>query len=131
MLTVTLVLEDEEGVETTEELPARHEVCPDCEGHGTVLNAAIRQHAYSREEFEEEFSDEEDRAAYFRRGGHYDVPCPTCGGVRVVPVVAEDRLAPAQVVFYAAWQAREEEKARWDAEAASEARWERRMMGDW
>lgn len=79
------VLED--GGEVTYKLPAKYVVCSHCEGHGTHLNEAIRQHAYSMEEFEREFPEPEQREAYFRRGGMYDVQCSRCKGLRVVAIV--------------------------------------------
>lgn len=86
MSTIRITTAVDEDGETTEsiEVPARMEVCPDCEGHGSVLNASMRQHAYSEEEFAD--FDDEEREAYVTRGGMYDVVCPTCKGVRVVAV---------------------------------------------
>jgi hypothetical protein len=84
-------VEDEEAdtvsgcLEEVVQIPAKHEVCSDCEGHGTVLNESMRHHAYSAEEFMREFDDDE-RAEYFKRGGIYDVVCPTCGGKNVEKV---------------------------------------------
>jgi hypothetical protein len=49
----------------------------------------MRGHAYSAEEFFDEF-DEEEREEYFRPGGRYDVQCETCGGKNVILVVDED-----------------------------------------
>ena len=87
-----LLSESETGgtEETDESLPGKFEVCPRCEGHGTHLTPSIGEHAYSAEEFNESFSDEEDRAEYFKRGGIYDVQCYECKGEKVVLVVDED-----------------------------------------
>jgi len=79
---------DGDGDELIHDLPAKHEVCDRCEGHGTHLNPAIGEHAYTRDEFNESFDDDE-RAEYFRRGGIYDVQCEQCHGQRVVTVVDE------------------------------------------
>lgn len=90
------VLENEEGEETSCEVPGKYEVCSRCEGHGYILSPSIAQHAYSSEEFEETFWDEEDRAQYFTRGGIYDVPCPECGTARVVCVPDFSRMTQQQ-----------------------------------
>jgi hypothetical protein len=85
-LTIDFVTEDDDGNETEHKLPANYAVCSGCDGHGTHLNPSIGNHAFTGEEFEREF-DEDQRAEYCRRGGIYDVQCRTCNGVRVVPVV--------------------------------------------
>jgi RecJ-like exonuclease len=79
-----------------ETLPAVYVVCHDCEGHGAVLNASMRYHAYSAEEFDDSFDDEDDRDAYFQRGGKYDVVCPTCKGARVILSVDEGRCGDGE-----------------------------------
>lgn len=80
---------DENDDIVLETLPAMYAVCHDCEGHGTVLNASMRHHAYSAEQFDESFGDDGD--AYFQHGGKYDVICPTCKGTRVILSVDESR----------------------------------------
>lgn len=90
-LTKTITIENDEGDEITYEWPAMYAVCSDCEGYGMVLTESIRQHAYSAEEFAEAFDDEE-REEYFKRGGRYDVQCPTCRGERVEVVLDVDRI---------------------------------------
>lgn len=87
----------DEGVEIEHELPSKFEVCSQCGGHGTHLNPSIGEHAYSQEEFEEEFWDEEDHAEYFKRGGIYDVTCETCNGKRVEEVLNEE-ACPADLL---------------------------------
>lgn len=83
----TYTVENEDGEEYQIELPTRFEVCPRCEGHGKHLHPAIGEHAYSVEEFNEAFDDDDERAAYFTRGGRYDVTCEQCHGDRVVEVI--------------------------------------------
>ena len=91
MMTIEVEIRDADGeVMEVVSLPAVHIVCPDCEGHGTVLNASMRHHAYTQEEFDQ-FSDEE-KEEYFKQGGAYDVTCPTCNGRNVVKVVDRDRM---------------------------------------
>lgn len=82
--------ENEAGEEITRELPSKYQVCSKCEGHGTHLNPSIGEHAYSAEEFQQEF-DEEEACEYFTRGGIYDVDCIRCGGKRVEEVVDEEK----------------------------------------
>lgn len=116
---ITLEWFDDDGAEIYEELPAKHEVCGNCEGHGTHLRAAIREHAYTQEEFQESF-DEEEAAEYFTRGGRYDVTCEVCKGNRVVPVVDESELTEAQRESYSQF-------CEYREEAEREAYTDRRM----
>jgi hypothetical protein len=113
---IELMWYDDEGEEVTHSFPSTNEVCPRCEGYGTHLTPSIGEHAYSMEEFYESFDDEEDREAYFQRGGKYDVQCEECKGNKVVEVVDESKLSDEQKVLYAQWQESEEENARSDAE---------------
>lgn len=85
--TIAVTWEDDQGEEQTAELPAKYEVCSDCRGEGRTLIEGLRFHAFSREEFEEQFHDDEDREAYFDSRSHYHEACPTCGGKRVELVV--------------------------------------------
>lgn len=124
---ITVLIQDEE-TESEEELdlPAKKEVCHDCQGHGTVLNESMRNHAYSAEEFQDSFDDDEQRH-YFQRGGMYDVLCPTCKGVNVVDVI--DREAcdrdPKLKIILKRWDEQEEERARFDAMDRATERMER------
>lgn len=113
-------------IEFVETFPAKMEVCPNCEGHGTHLREGMRYHAYTREEFENEFDDEM-KEEYFKRGGIYDVQCSECKGLRVVPVVNEDALNKEQKELYARYQKYEEERAQDDAAYEAECRMERLM----
>lgn len=89
MATIAFTHTTTHGVEHRHELPACFEVCPSCQGEGTHLHPAIGQHAYSADEFNETFHDDEDRAQYFKRGGIYDIECDECHGSRVVLVADE------------------------------------------
>lgn len=100
-MNIDITMRDENDNEFIITLPAKHEVCNDCEGHGTHLAPGIRNHCYSMEEFEEEFPEPEDKAVYFARGGRYDVVCETCGGKNVVKVVDESALSNSQKGQYA------------------------------
>lgn len=123
MSTMKLTYENDEGEEIELELPSKMEVCWDCQGHGSVLTASMRNHAYSQEEFTESFDDEEAHE-YFTHGGRYDVTCPTCHGSNVVPVVDEALIPEKDKAAYAEWQKSKEQKARWDAEDRATRRME-------
>jgi predicted methyltransferase len=86
----------------------------------------MRGYAYTSED--EEFHDPEFREEYFKRGGIYDVQCPTCKGKNVVLVVGEDILNEKQKADYALYQEWKEERDQADAEYEAECRMER-MMG--
>ncbi len=113
MIKVT-ILEDDD-TEREVEFPSVNEVCDECGGEGFVLCEGMRGYAYSAEEFAESF-DDEDREAYFTRGGKYDVQCPCCKGKNVVPVVDEKQLSPSQLEDFQIWQEQDAQRARWDAE---------------
>lgn len=127
-LVFTATVSDDEGNETEISLPGKHAVCGNCEGHGSHLRPGMREHAYTREEFDEAFHDEEDRAAYFERGGVYDVTCETCGGRRVVVVADEARCSAAELAELERWRQQDERRRREDAE---DARTMRRECGQW
>ena|SRR5258706_9488184 len=113
--TIELTWDNEDGEEIIESFPAKNEICDRCEGYGNHLNPSIGEHAYSMEEFNESF-DEEEREQYFKRGGIYDVQCEECHGNKVVPVVDENRLSEAQKKLYAEFELWDQERARSDAE---------------
>ncbi len=121
---ITFFSHDAEGndVEVKHRLPAVHEVCPRCEGHGTILNPSIGEYSYTAEEFYREFSDEDEREAYFTRGGMYDIACPCCKGRRVVKVVNEEALTSAQRKVYAKHLEYLREEERFERIQASERR---------
>ena len=117
------MIEDEDGEEVEYALPATHVVCDGCKGHGTHLNPSIGQHAYSLEEFNQEY-DEEEKEQYFTRGGMYDVQCQECSGRRVVLAInrpAAEITSPEILKKYNAWLSAQEESA---YERAFEERWE-------
>lgn len=84
--TIEVTLYNDDGDEEEVSFPAKMEVCDRCGGYGTHLNPSIGEHAYSAEEFCEEF-DEEEQREYFKRGGMFDVICEECGGKNVVKVI--------------------------------------------
>jgi RecJ-like exonuclease len=116
MTTITLTYLNDDDDEIELDLPYRMEVCGNCEGHGTVMNESMRNHAYSAEEFAESFPEDEDREQYFKRGGIYDVVCTACHGKNVVPVVDEERLTKEQKAEYEEYLKHAQEMARYAAE---------------
>lgn len=128
---IEFTVEDSEGEETTYRLPARNRVCRRCEGHGTHLNPSIGQHAYTREEFEHEF-DEEQRAEYFKHGGIYDVQCEVCRGLRVVPTVDRKRCSTRELkAALALYDEQQRSLREHESTMASERRMEAMMGGQW
>jgi hypothetical protein len=132
-MAIKITIYNDDGNETEHELPSKMEVCYDCEGHGTVMNASMRNHAYSAEEFNESFDDEEDRHAYFHRGGKYDVQCPTCKGANVIAII--DRVScdndPILKDLLVQWDKQEEEAESYRAESRAEQRMESMMLGEY
>jgi hypothetical protein len=112
-MNIEFTWEDDEGVEHEETLPAKFEVCERCKGHGVHLHPDIGSHAYSQEEFDEAFDDEESREAYFTRGSMFDVQCEVCKGQRVIKVVDELEANPELLAKY---KEIEVQRERWDAE---------------
>ena len=108
--------DDSENEEIEHELPAKHAVCSRCDGYGTHLNPSIGQHAFTPEEFNESFSEPEEREEYFKRGGIYDVACEECGGARVVLVV-DVKATKAAGLGPILKQWRAQERARMQSEA--------------
>lgn len=127
----TITIEDDDGNETEHELPCKMEVCDDCEGHGFVLNESMRYHAYTQED--EEMHDPEFLEEYFKRGGIYDVQCPTCKGRNVVAVIDREACEkdPKLKDILAQWDEQEENRAQADAEIRAEQRMERMMLGEY
>lgn len=111
-----LDVEDEGDVEVS--VPTSYEVCPHCEGSGTMVNPAVDGNGLTAEDFADDPDFEE---AYF--AGRYDIPCDTCHGLRVVPRPDEDKMTPEQRRYYALYRGQEEDRAKFAAEMA----WERRM----
>lgn len=106
----TFVVEDEDGEE--HQLPTVWAVCPTCNGEGKHINPSIDAGGLSDYSLSEDpdFADE-----YL--SGAYDVPCYQCSGRRVVKVVDETNLMPAQRKLYEDWrEGQREAQAAWDSE---------------
>jgi hypothetical protein len=64
---------------------AKRELCPRCEGDGTMVNPAIDGNGLSHEQM----ADPDFMESYIR--GNYDVPCATCLGMKFIEVpILED-----------------------------------------
>lgn len=109
----------DDGEPVVFEFPGKRIVCDDCDGEGSVLTPSIRNHCYSAEEFQREFYDDRDGDLedgdsdadhYFRRGGKYDVVCPTCKGKNVITVIDEEACDTEDLKDKLA------KKAEWDEE---------------
>lgn len=96
MTTMTITVLNDETEEVEVQLPARHDVCPRCDGSGVHDHPAF-SNGITSDEWERDW-DEDSREDYLR--GAYDVCCSRCGGKRVVLVPDEERFTPEQL---AAW----------------------------
>ncbi len=67
--------EDDDGNEVVTNVPARWEVCSECDGNGSHLCDSLRGQAFTPEEM---YEDEDFAEGYF--GGRYDVKCNVCMG---------------------------------------------------
>ena len=72
-----LLPEDHDG---KMELPSKYEVCDLCSGSGKVVNPSIDCCGLTQEDFDEDPDFEENY-----RSGRFDITCPECGGLRVIP----------------------------------------------
>lgn len=115
-MTIDVSYETDEGEEIVLTFPSKNVVCPDCQGEGYVLCDGMRGHAYSMEEFYQEFDDEEDREAYFTRGGKYDQVCPTCKGKNVVAEIDEEHIPASMQEKYQEYLKHDEVRQREEAE---------------
>lgn len=104
-------------------VPSRKQVCGDCEGHGTVLNPSMRYHAYTAEDLQD--WDDQDREEYFKRGGIYDVTCPTCNGRNVVDAIDRGAIRKGTLQHHAlkAFDLMERDRMEFERACAAEARW--------
>ena len=94
----------------TVEAPAFYEVCPRCDGEGVHDHPAFN--GFSSEDFAE---DPEFAESYF--DGHYDVLCTVCKGLRVVPVLDEEKAGTEVTAeYYMVLQAEADYRAEVEAE---------------
>lgn len=96
---------------------AHFEVCGMCRGHGKVVNPSIDCGGISEEDFDR---DPDFREEYF--AGRYDISCPECKGLRVVPAwepIADNVWSARVSEWLQKW---EEDEAYSYAEMAAERR---------
>ncbi len=94
---------NDEGDEEVVSVPAKYVVCWDCEGDGKTLTENLRC-AFTSEEFNDCFDDDESREEYFKGGkGRYGVTCKTCKGRTTI---AEPDTSTALGKEYAKYQER-------------------------
>lgn len=87
------------GGETKITVPAKYEVCHECDGTGRVLCDGLRGVAFSSDEMHE---DPDFAEGYFR--GDYDVHCDVCKGKRVELAPDEEKLTKRQKLLWALHQ---------------------------
>jgi len=121
MAQFTFTYIDNDGIECEHTLPGKNEVCFKCEGFGTHLNPSIGEYAYTPEEFDDSFDDEE-KVEYFRHGGRYDVSCEECHGNKVVLVPDESMLTPTQKEVLKLWNQKEASDYEYKRECEAERR---------
>lgn len=86
------------------ELPARWDVCGDCEGESRTWPESLRHDVLEREDRDDEFIQD-------LFNGVYDVVCKTCKGRTTVLVVDEDALSHTEELLYEEWQLAQAEEA--------------------
>ena len=119
-LTFSFTLEDDNGDEVVIEVAGKHDVCPECEGHGKVLCEGLRGVAFTHEDMSEAGPDF--REDYM--SGRYDVQCPECHGRRVVVVPDEQYMSDEQKAQLKSHYLQLEAEAQWAAEDAYTRRME-------
>jgi DnaJ-class molecular chaperone len=124
--TITVVYENDSGEKVQLVLPAKRDICPDCEGSGVVLKEGLRGVAFSSEEFCEQF-DPDERHEYFRCGGIYDDVCSTCNGRNVILVIDGDSIPKDLKAQYDKYCEYEGMRANWTAVDRMTTESERRM----
>lgn len=122
MNTMTCKWVTDDGDDEEYDFPAVKEVCDECEGHGSVLNPSIGEYAYTSEEFDESFPEDEDKRQYFKRGGIYDTTCPRCKGKNVMDVIDPASFDEEDKEMYVSYQKAEEEDYNFRMLQASERR---------
>jgi hypothetical protein len=114
-MTITFMLDQDEGEPLDCVMPFRFGVCGTCGGKGKHVNPSIDSEGITGSEMEElgpEFLED-------YMGGVYDVPCAECAGQRVVPVIDEARADKKCLDAFHEWQ---EEQWRYARESDAERR---------
>lgn len=121
--------EDNNGVEHIIEIPAMWAICENCDGEGKHMQNDMRSHAYTPEEFYEEFDDEEQVDMYFNGG--FDVACDECRRRGKIIVVNVEVFAAQKPELYAIWEQERRGEAASEREHEAERRAERYLSGDY
>lgn len=90
-MNVTMKLHDRDCKLVEVDLPGRYEVCPRCEGRGSIVNPSVDGNGLDANAFAE---DPDFKEAYF--SGVYDIHCPECHGQKVVAVADIPRCTFSQ-----------------------------------
>jgi hypothetical protein len=122
VLIYTIPLDDEDPrIEEMDEeevsFPAKFQVCSLCDGKGKHVNPSIDAHGISAEEF----YDDPDFAEEYM-SGTYDVPCYTCKGKRVEPVIDESGLDESQKAALKRLESMQRDEAEFRREQEAERR---------
>jgi hypothetical protein len=122
MATINATVYSDEGDEITLALPAKFDVCWQCEGEGTIPDRRLSptgDGSWTESERAEFFDNDFDMASDYFSGG-YQQSCPECKGLRVVHVIDYEKADPDDVKAY-------EDQMRWEAEDRALQAHERRM----
>ena len=85
--------EDDDGNVLDLDVQEEWVICDECRGEGKSLCDGMRGHAYSAEEFQESFPEDEDKHQYFN--GFYDTRCDSCKGSGKVKAIDFEKLEKA------------------------------------
>jgi len=97
-MTLTILREDDEGIETELKFQCHYEACDVCQGRGKHVNPSIDAHGITYEEFE---ADPDFREEYM--SGMYDEVCSRCKGERVAPEVTRKVADEAALKWLDEW----------------------------
>jgi hypothetical protein len=92
MMAEVELYDEETDADYRVEVHFKYDVCSVCNGKGSQVNPSIDAGGLTAEDFDE---DPDFREEYLQ--GSYDEPCSGCDGLRVEPVIDEEKN-PAEVV---------------------------------
>jgi DnaJ-class molecular chaperone len=120
----TFTLEDDDGEEVEYSVPAKLELCSNCNGEGKTVDPNIDGNGITSSEWAELCDGDSDFAENYM-GGKYDITCEECGGTRVVKVIDEELLTEEQKELVERYYKCEAANAAYDREDAHTRRMER------
>lgn len=109
--------EDNQCVDVSMELPARNQICDNCEGDGKVDHPAF-SNGITQSDREE--MGEEDFHSYM--SGAYDVACDCCKGRGIVVVADVSQMTFLQKRFIVKYRKDQKEQAEYERQSAAEQR---------